>query len=329
MKSFINVDKNSVVFRDVVQIMEGKIAKIYGSQEKAIDLIGKSEDRVCEVMLDDGEPVGILVYKRIIKNKSLVLKTLTLKSPKQDSGKGYGKRLLDQTMLAAYSRGAEKISVSVSDEVPEALAFFKKQGFSEVRSIKDKYNKGSTEIYLEATVTLPYEYKKHTERLAQPVRSSNFFANVRPAHHTCTLKLQYVNEMLEGTKTIEGRPCTKMFERYREGDTVNFFAGNHGSVCVKITSVNKYATLDEMLQKNDISKLLPSEARRYSGNKLFSIAKQAYLSIPGYEEKIAANGMLAIKVKVIDKQETLQSASSSKKRGRDNQYDDSSYKRSR
>lgn len=134
------------------------LAPIYGEQESALRKIRFSEDRKCRVAYpfgrEDQEPVGLVVFKRnpteehaaLGLRNSLEVKTLLLLEANRTSGHGFGTELLSYVMSEAREAGARSVHVTVSDEVPQSIAFFLRRGFKNVTEWVGKYKAGVSEF---------------------------------------------------------------------------------------------------------------------------------------------------------------------------------------
>ena len=152
--SFRIVDDQCKHFPNVVSTFNERIRPIYGSQESALEKVGKGQDRVCEMLFDNGAPKAFIVYKKAVNTqdvpskKTLELKTLIVMNPEVDSGKGYGSILAARVEQVAKDRLADGVFVTVSSEKQDALSFFKKKGFTTQKACPDLYKPGSTEEFL-------------------------------------------------------------------------------------------------------------------------------------------------------------------------------------
>ena len=127
-------------FRLVRDIFDKPIAKLYGDQTAAVDKIKNNNDRLCEGLYIDGLLKGIIVFKKSLDGKKrLELKTLYVRQPELNRGKGYGTKLLTRLLNVAEMRMADGIKVTVSSKVPKVLSFYESMGFTVYRSEKGHY----------------------------------------------------------------------------------------------------------------------------------------------------------------------------------------------
>ncbi len=98
-----------------------------------------NNDRIVEVLMIHGEMVGNLIYKTKLSNEyechgivnSLEVKSLYLFDADKNSGKGFGTQLFKRMLEISEEYHAKSIHVTVSEEVPESMEFFRKKGFVE------------------------------------------------------------------------------------------------------------------------------------------------------------------------------------------------------
>jgi ribosomal protein S18 acetylase RimI-like enzyme len=126
------------------------IEPLYGDQSSALLKIAKAEDRTCEVLLADDTILGIVVYKNFpiseFADNSLEIKTLFVVDAENNSHKGIGSKLVQRVEEVAKMRGIfENIVVTVSEEKPQSIEFFKRKGFEVIKICPDKYKKGMKE----------------------------------------------------------------------------------------------------------------------------------------------------------------------------------------
>ena len=114
----------------------------------------------------------------------------------------------------------------------------------------------------------------------------------QPKHHECNLRKEYVDLILSGRKTAEGRVDTAYFKDYLPGDTVTWSAGSWASATTKITSRIRYPSFDAMLKGAGYQALVPNV--RSHGEAL-----SIYNSIPGYAEKVSRCGAIAFGLQLV------------------------------
>ncbi len=154
---FVTVKNSSVLMQEIAKQFDVLIKPIYGNQTKSLEKISNANDRECEMLLCNKKLVGVIVYKTSPADdyieygydKTLEIKTLFVSNPRKNSGKGIGTKLLNRIREAAKNNPSFKtIVVSVSEEKPESLHFFRKKGLKIFRQVPELYKVGKTEYFL-------------------------------------------------------------------------------------------------------------------------------------------------------------------------------------
>ncbi len=114
--------------------------------------------------------------------------------------------------------------------------------------------------------------------------------------HTCTLKKIYIDQILSGKKTVEGRINSGMFLKIKEGNSIKFFCG-HGNfyreVICKVTKIEKFESFEEMLKKVGYQNCLPECTS-------LNQAASEYSKIPQYSKKASQYGVLALHIQKME-----------------------------
>jgi len=300
------LDNHCKEFKDVSEMFVDTISKWYGSQESALKKIGKSRDRLCELLLENDVPRGVIVFKKELQNGDLECKTLSLLNPVRDSKKGYGSLLLKRLIDSAVSRSASNIVLTVNSK-NSAKDFFLKSGFTVIEEQKDKFKKGETEYTLSYSIEKAHDQKQdlstiHEEKLidlkghdksATDSHKAELLESGNKVIH-CTLKREYVEAIRSGSKTYEGRVATAFFKDYTPGKQVEWRYGDRENekVLTKILSRQNFTSFEKMLEGVGYKKFLPTA-------RSFEEACNLYHSVPGYSEKVKRNGALALEVRVV------------------------------
>lgn len=106
-----------------------------------------------------------------------------------------------------------------------------------------------------------------------------------------TIKKQYLDFIKKGTKTIEGRICSGMFYNIKVGEQIQFINGNEKVIC-DVIGVEKYKTFKAMLETEGVGNCLPDISSLEKGVAIYN-------TIPGYSERAAKSGVVAIKIRVV------------------------------
>jgi ASC-1-like (ASCH) protein len=153
---FVAVANHDSYYKSVKRAFKDTVEKLYGDQTTAIQKIKKSEDRKCLVLVENGSPVAILVYKvkptsefsRYGIENSLEVKTFMLINPDSKDSERHFSELYYKVVDIAKQIHARGIHVTVSEKVTWTMSFLKEKGFKVCRYWKDKYVPGVTEYML-------------------------------------------------------------------------------------------------------------------------------------------------------------------------------------
>lgn len=154
---FEEVNSAGPFMETLAELFQKTIMPLYGDQTVALTKIAKANDRHTYLLLNQkNEALGVLVFKRELSQEfksigveqAIELKTLFVVDADKNSGKGIGSQLFKKCLQYAREVGAKKIVVTVSQEKPESLQFFKRKGFEIIDSICGKYKKDKVEFIL-------------------------------------------------------------------------------------------------------------------------------------------------------------------------------------
>lgn len=153
---FKTVQPSSPELAFVEKVFQTTIEPLYGDQSSALKKISDSRDRTCELYVEQGVPVGLLVYKNhtvqefahLGARDSLEIKSLFVIDAKHNSGKGTGSALIERVKEVARQLHARTLVVTVSEHKPESLSFFLKKGFRIIHTYHGKYLPGVDEYLL-------------------------------------------------------------------------------------------------------------------------------------------------------------------------------------
>lgn len=102
----------------------------------------------------------------------------------------------------------------------------------------------------------------------------------------------FLDRIIDGSKTIEGRTYSPMFQKMRVGDQIKLFNNQKWVLC-QIIALRKYATFQEMLERETLEKVLPNCSDIHSGVKM-------YHDFPRFIENEKKYGVVAIELKKIE-----------------------------
>jgi len=102
----------------------------------------------------------------------------------------------------------------------------------------------------------------------------------------------FLDRIIDGTKTIEGRTDSAMFQRMKVGDNIKLYNHQKWVLC-EITALRKYVSFRQMLEKETIERVLPNLSDIESGVKM-------YHQFPRFIENEKQYGVVAIELKKIE-----------------------------
>lgn len=151
-------EKSPDLMKTLRGIFERILAPLYGSQEDALKKIALAQDRVCFLLFEKTDPVGVIAFKTIPSDEfaskgvrnSIEIKSLFVVDSENNSGQGFGGTLLNKVFEEALKLKPNPTSfhVTVSETKTDSFIFFSKRGFSVVDRWKGKYQPGKTEFLL-------------------------------------------------------------------------------------------------------------------------------------------------------------------------------------
>ena len=287
------------LFSRFEEFFRGRVETVYGPQHDALAAIRDRAGLICEMVMEQGIPKGVIVYEtRLTRDREFSLRSFSLLDPPAGETEQLSLAMLEHVKAIARARFAEGIvSYTVS---PEERAFLERERFV----VKEGKIRGSdkSEYELRLTLEKPPEFSAKRpclgtgtdyERRPLPERGpvGRDTPSARPQSFSCSLKREYIEQILSGKKTFEGRVLIQMFAAYQPGAQVRWFAGGI-EVWTKIVSVRKFASFEEMVKGVGYKKLLP-----FSPSEEHAIGE--YHRIPGYSDKVKRFGAVAFEVEVI------------------------------
>ena len=133
------------------------IERIYGNQKEALEKIAKKSDRRCELLTqENGTYSGAIVYKtslsQELSNEGLYnvfeLKSMFLLNENKKKGGLMFALLLKRAAIKASEANAHQITCTVSSLRMNVLTLLKKFGFSQLKTMQNKYVAGVNEHLL-------------------------------------------------------------------------------------------------------------------------------------------------------------------------------------
>lgn len=122
-----------------------------------------------------------------------------------------------------------------------------------------------------------------------------FEQNEQPQIPEFTLQRKYIELIKSGRKTVEGRINSGGFRNFKVGDQVRFFDGKNPDfdVICEVVGMGRYAGFKQMLEAEGVPRMIPDAE---SLNEAVAI----YNRIPSYTERAKRNGVIALRIKVIN-----------------------------
>ena len=113
-------------------------------------------------------------------------------------------------------------------------------------------------------------------------------------YRTITIRQEYLEQIREQRKTVEGRIFKGIFTNLQQGNRIKFVATNnsHNYVYCKVISTKRYTNFREMLHGEGFQNCLPNAS---SLRKAIDV----YNNIPRYRHQVAVYGAIAIRIEVI------------------------------
>ncbi len=149
---------HSAEMSEITKIFQRVLEPLYGSQTKALQQIEESRDRSAFLLYEESKPVGVLVFKNVPSNEyqalgvsnSIEIKSLFVDHAAQNSGKGFGSRLVDKLYeeLKKMELSEDGVHVTVSETRSESLLFFQKKHFQIMHAWDGRYQPGTREFLL-------------------------------------------------------------------------------------------------------------------------------------------------------------------------------------
>lgn len=108
-----------------------------------------------------------------------------------------------------------------------------------------------------------------------------------------TLKKKYIEQIREGSKIFEVRPCTNRIEKIKVSDVVRFYYYSNSSDDVRCTVVARlhFDSFREMLECCGFANCIPT-------SQSIEEALAIYHSIPNYQQRALESGVVAFELEV-------------------------------
>ena len=248
--------------------------------------IPATHDRLAEYLKEKNFVVLKTETNRSLEPKSLVLAWRVVSA---SSGYRIPKRSRDEETTSAPAVRDEAVT---KVRAVERTSSENKEGVSSVSSTLSRQ-----------PVSIPNPSSVQRSMTVNPMRNINPNPTMTPKIHSATLMRKYILQIRDGVrgvdrvlrkKTIEGRINSGMFLNFKVNDLVRFFyyTDPRDDVVCRITKIVKYSCFREMLSGEGVQNCLADVSN-------LEDAVRIYDNIPGYREKAARFGVLAIQLEVM------------------------------
>lgn len=127
---------------------------------------------------------------------------------------------------------------------------------------------------------------------SRPAYNSQRYTQAGRGPKTITLKEPYISQIIQKVKTVEGRINSGQFLQMRVGENV-VFCNQAKKVNCRIDGKKVYGNFREMLEAEGLKNCLPNARSLDEGVAI-------YESLPGFVERAARHGVVALKISVVD-----------------------------
>jgi len=100
----------------IEEAFDNRISSLYEHRCLTLQKLQKFDDRYCEVMLIENQPLGLMIYKKTLQQEfgiknAFKLKTLFVFNPEENTRRGLGSLLFHRAGALARAKGAECIDI--------------------------------------------------------------------------------------------------------------------------------------------------------------------------------------------------------------------------
>ncbi len=295
------------------------VGQRFGVDSDIYKRIQKAEDCTCRIAYLGQVPKGMIVIADTPKEKvdanvkylSLKIYALSLFS----SELGIGSSLLQFAKVRAAAKNADAMHATIKQSDQGKLQAFLQNGFQ----LKGTSATGECALL----ALLKPQIAKPVMPPLLPLPSATAQTN-KPAttmteqdYLPMPLKIEYLNLIKQGKKTVEGRLNKGVFGKARMGNRFCFYSGDQKVYC-KVKDVQTFRSFRDMLQTVGIEKCLP-------GVNNLDVGVSMYDRIPGYAAGAAQFGVVALHLEVEPSPNLNQQSSQSTLDRRRQREDDNRY----
>lgn len=297
MSSRISIDFKPVTgsnreerMKIVRNYLENTRAPLYGSQQPLIGQILSDSSR-CRLVLISDQPAGIFTHQKRLTDR---YKNFGYNDAVEMDVFNFSLRKTDET-FASFQRALDAVKDLVKEWNPKWMVI--RLHRSEEATIRFLEQERFVKTKLDDSFSLyalrmnPAKRKGEEISSAAPVRP-RIEIDPKPMPKPVTLQGQYIRMILDGSKTVEGRIKSGMFNNVRVGSLFKFFAQSLSVVC-EVTGVRTYRSFREMLSSEGYSKCIPTA-------RSIDDAAAIYDRIRGYPERARQHGVVALEIKKVE-----------------------------
>jgi ASC-1-like (ASCH) protein len=122
---------------------------------------------------------------------------------------------------------------------------------------------------------------------------NSFLSNYNESMTTLKLKEPFYTQVKNGTKTLEGRVNDNKRKKLKQFECITITdTENNNPFEVVLNKLTYYDSFEEMVQKNNTSKLIPSAKTKEE-------ALAVYINIPGYVEEAKVYGVVCLHISIL------------------------------
>ncbi len=166
-----------IFHRPVVTRVFTEIASVYGNQKHNLKQCDTGGDRVCDVLTESGEPIGAVVYKKILswttgRQQILEVRNLLLFEDRYYTDRQYEDRLFKRIEEIACKRGALNLEFLVPEKDHRLRDLLKSKNFTIDGEETVSPDKKRVDIWFRK-FNLNYELRKNSFYNLSPIMNTN------------------------------------------------------------------------------------------------------------------------------------------------------------
>lgn len=261
---------------------------------------GDSKCRLATLTADDSRPAGYFIYNQRLSDdyshlgfrKGIEIQAFaSLPEVREDDFITKQAPLMLQEIKALSAPlQPDSFFITLYKTDQAMIRFFQNNGFQTFTLNPDR-----PFVFLGQSMSSSHGTKRKAEEPLTPEAPKRVKESSEPSRPVgITLRKIYIHQIRNHQKSVEGRIHSGMFRNLRVGSTVRFFymANQSDDVVCRIKKINAYGSFQEMIEREGYRTCIP-DARDAAD------AIRQYAAIPGYSEKAAQFGVLALHLEVL------------------------------